>query len=85
MEYRVNVYSLAEHEGMVVESEPCHVKVFHILTIIIILYLLPLIILILIIIFLILIILIILKEYMIRHSESMKMQSSLRKVRERLH
>ena len=27
VEYRVNVYSLAEHEGMVVESEPCHVKV----------------------------------------------------------
>ena len=23
----MNVYSLAEHEGMVVESEPCHVKV----------------------------------------------------------
>merc|ERR1711974_513020 len=28
VEYRVNVYSLAEHEGMVVESEPCHVKAF---------------------------------------------------------
>ena len=27
VEYRMNVYSLAEHEGMVVESEPCHVKV----------------------------------------------------------
>ena len=27
VEYRVNVYSLAEHEGMVVESEACHVKV----------------------------------------------------------
>ena len=26
----MNVYSLAEHEGMVVESEPCHVKVFKI-------------------------------------------------------
>ena len=29
VEYRVNVYSLAEHEGMVVESEACHVKVSH--------------------------------------------------------
>ena len=36
VEYRVNVYSLAEHEGMVVESEACHVKVPHILPIIVI-------------------------------------------------
>ena len=35
VEYRVNVYSLAEHEGMVVESEPCHVKVNLIILIII--------------------------------------------------
>ena len=28
----MNVYSLAEHEDMVVESEPCHVKVSHMKT-----------------------------------------------------
>ena len=27
VEYRINVYSIAEYEDMVVESEPCHVKV----------------------------------------------------------
>ena len=36
VEYRVNVYSLAEHEGMVVESEACHVKVSHTTIVIII-------------------------------------------------
>ena len=29
----MNVYSLAEHEEMLVESEPCHVKVSHMKTI----------------------------------------------------
>ena len=28
----MNVYSLAEHEEMLVESEPCHVKVSHMKT-----------------------------------------------------
>lgn len=27
VEYKINVYSLSENEGVVVESEPCHVKV----------------------------------------------------------
>ena len=58
----MNVYSLAEHEGMVVESEACHVKVSHILPIIVINVL----------------------EMKSRRSGNMKMQSSSRKVADKL-